>query len=67
MTITTGIIFILISMRMRSWGRKNYIIPDMFKKPYQTHPLFWLTFSVIGMAFFIGGCILVAMGLLDKS
>lgn len=64
MKIIIGITLLLIAISMRSWGRSKYYIPETLQPFYQTRG-FWILFSIICIAFLIGGGFFLISGLIQ--
>ncbi|MEJ1239594.1 hypothetical protein WBG78_15765 [Chryseolinea sp. T2] len=59
MKLIIGFVLLVVVMKMRSWGRRNYYRDEMLKPAYQCWPLFWLLFSLSGIAAFATAMILI--------
>ena len=64
MEIITGIILLVIALRMRSWGREKAMVHPLLRPMYQNRQNFWFAFSVIGIVLFIAGIALITIGLI---
>jgi hypothetical protein len=62
MEIFTGFVLLIVSLRMRSWGRQKGMVHPLLRPMYQNHN-FWFAFSVIGIVLFIAGIAFITIGL----
>ena len=60
MKLTIAIVLIVVSLLMRSWGRRQYYRSNVFKPRYQKKVVFWLVYSLLVIAGFLTGILMIA-------
>jgi uncharacterized membrane protein len=61
MKIFIGIILIILSMILRSWGRRQARVPAWARPRYQWDRNFWFILSLVGIALLVTGISLIAV------
>lgn len=61
MKIFLGIILVILSMILRSWGRKQAMRPAWARPRYQWGTNFWFVLSLAGIILLVTGISLIAV------